>query len=267
MANYRTHFSFGIGSGAVVAAIGLAFVKELQFDILFLGAFAGYLGGLVPDLDHDNSVALSDIYSQMTTVIPAALTTVFLSKGGGWEVSILLLLLPLHYLLSRLTEKLFFPSGKVQRFSFRARAQAVTIAAISGLAIVLLVRTKIHFLQAWAIFLVIAVLIQVSQPLFQRMTVHRGIFHSIPAILIFTELVYLYMFRLPFDQRLVVTAAGFAGIFSHLLLDEIYSVDLENKRLKRSFGTALAFWKKRTPWLSGASYAISGVLLVLCFLR
>ena len=34
------------------------------------------------------------------------------------------------------------------------------------------------------------------------------------------------------------------GYLMHLVLDEAYSVDFNNKRIKRSFGTALSLYKK-----------------------
>jgi hypothetical protein len=37
------------------------------------------------------------------------------------------------------------------------------------------------------------------------------------------------------------------GFLIHLLLDEFYSVDFSNRRIKRSFGTALKLWDMRQP--------------------
>ena len=54
------------------------------------------------------------------------------------------------------------------------------------------------------------------------------------------------------------------GFFSHLLLDEIWSVQLRSGRLniKKSFGTALKFWGKDS-WANFAVYATLAVLGVL----
>ena len=74
-----------------------------------------------------------------------------------------------------------------------------------------------------------------------RFSVHRGMFHSIPALLIAAELAYLtYPSDVPRVKFLV--AAGVAlGFFSHLLLDEIYSVEFSGVKvgLKKSSGTAI----------------------------
>lgn len=74
-----------------------------------------------------------------------------------------------------------------------------------------------------------------------RWSVHRGMFHSIPAMLIAAELAYL---SYPSDSSRVkfLVGAGVAlGFFSHLLLDEIYSVEINGIKvgLKKSSGTAI----------------------------
>jgi hypothetical protein len=84
-----------------------------------------------------------------------------------------------------------------------------------------------------------------------KFTVHRGIFHSIPAVVLVGLATTVIAAHLP--QRLPVghissTQAWVAGLFTaggyltHLILDEIYSVDFANRRIRRSFGTAIKFW-------------------------
>ncbi len=75
-----------------------------------------------------------------------------------------------------------------------------------------------------------------------RFTVHRGIFHSILALLFFVLLMVCvsdYAFK---QNTTYAWLNGFFlgfGFLVHLLLDEMYSVDLSNRRMKKSFGTAL----------------------------
>lgn len=75
-----------------------------------------------------------------------------------------------------------------------------------------------------------------------RFTVHRGIFHSILALLFF---VLLMVCVSDYAFKQTTTYAWLNGFFLgfgflvHLLLDEMYSVDLSNRRMKKSFGTAL----------------------------
>ncbi|MGB4498382.1 MAG: metal-dependent hydrolase [Methylococcaceae bacterium] len=76
----------------------------------------------------------------------------------------------------------------------------------------------------------------------KRFTVHRGIFHSILALLFFAFLM-VCISDLAFKQNpMYAWLNGFFigfGFLVHLLLDEMYSVDLSNRRMKKSFGTAL----------------------------
>ncbi len=97
----------------------------------------------------------------------------------------------------------------------------------------------------------------------KRFTVHRGIFHSILALLFFSFLM-VCISDLAFKQN--STYAWLNGFFIgfgflvHLLLDEIYSVDLSNRRIKKSFGTALKLFNyKNLP--SSALMALLTIFL------
>jgi hypothetical protein len=71
-------------------------------------------------------------------------------------------------------------------------------------------------------------------------TVHRGMFHSLPAAIVFGELAFLLASGDDVRLRIFKAAAVSIGYLSHLLLDEIYSVEWSHGlRLKSSFGTAL----------------------------
>ena len=77
---------------------------------------------------------------------------------------------------------------------------------------------------------------------FRKISKHRGMFHSIPVALIWGVLIAIlaqWFFAL---NSLVSWVYGFMivwGYMVHLTLDELYSVDLGGRRMKRSFGTAL----------------------------
>lgn len=75
-----------------------------------------------------------------------------------------------------------------------------------------------------------------------KMTVHRGIFHSLLAVVFVAMLMVNISFHILHKTPYVAWNSGlFIGIgyLVHLCLDELYSVDLNNKRMKKSFGTAL----------------------------
>ena len=83
--------------------------------------------------------------------------------------------------------------------------------------------------------------------LFLTLTVHRGIFHTIPMGLLF-GLVSVFLFHTLLHHRIAFASmAGFFlfyGFLSHLLLDEIYSIDARGMQIKKSFGTALKLYDK-----------------------
>ncbi|MAA80030.1 MAG: hypothetical protein CL916_12315 [Deltaproteobacteria bacterium] len=84
--------------------------------------------------------------------------------------------------------------------------------------------------------------------IFKKCTTHRGIFHSIPAIGIFGAFLYFLTDHDIHnkDTQAAIAISGSVGYFTHLLLDELWSVDFNGVaiRVKRSSGTALAFRKK-----------------------
>lgn len=82
----------------------------------------------------------------------------------------------------------------------------------------------------------------IAKEVFFRFSYHRGIWHSLLA-LVFCAFVtaWVYGKLLGRDEGVAWLAAGFLaiGFLTHLILDEIYSVDVMDTRIKSSFGTAL----------------------------
>lgn len=91
--------------------------------------------------------------------------------------------------------------------------------------------------------------------IFKRYTVHRGMWHSVPAAAIAGMATFLLCFSPDLGIRLFKAWAVVIGFLSHLLLDELYSVDLSGKaiRIKKSFGTAMKFWRKHW-WANVSTY-------------
>ena len=79
--------------------------------------------------------------------------------------------------------------------------------------------------------------------LFIHFTVHRGLIHSIPAGIACGLLTTLFAYRLLGTSALHAWNCGIfvlIGFLLHLLLDELYSVNLLGMELKNSFGSALS---------------------------
>ncbi|MCS2611231.1 metal-dependent hydrolase [Halomonas dongshanensis] len=86
--------------------------------------------------------------------------------------------------------------------------------------------------------------------LFSRLTVHRGIWHSLLAGGLCALATASVSYQLLAQSAWIAWSHGMAvwlGFCIHLGLDELYSVDLEGARLKRSFGTALKLGDAKRP--------------------
>jgi membrane-bound metal-dependent hydrolase YbcI (DUF457 family) len=102
--------------------------------------------------------------------------------------------------------------------------------------------------------------------LFHRLTVHRGMFHSLPAALIAAEITFLCYNSPQPGGRLVLAGGVFLGFLSHLLLDEIYGVNLLGRRYRQAkpLGGPLKLFSQHIPatlltWLvlAGLSYLVA----------
>jgi hypothetical protein len=98
---------------------------------------------------------------------------------------------------------------------------------------------------------------------FSRVSYHRGVWHSLLA-LAFCAFVTAWVFHnlLGHDGSIAWLAAAFmgAGYLTHLILDEVYSVDVMDTRIKASFGTALKLFDYRRLGHS-AAMAVATVLV------
>jgi len=76
-----------------------------------------------------------------------------------------------------------------------------------------------------------------------KASVHRGMFHSVPAMVIAAELAFLAYKSDSVGVKTLMAGGVALGFFSHLLLDEIYSVQFSGVRirLKKSAGSAIKF--------------------------
>ena len=98
----------------------------------------------------------------------------------------------------------------------------------------------------------------------KRFTVHRGMWHSVPAAAIAGLLAFMICSGEGINLRLFKSGGVLAGYVSHLLLDELFSIEWYRGRLrlKKSFGTALKMWGK-SPWANITTYGKLTALVVL----
>ncbi len=202
MANFRTHLAasttLGLGYGAAGYALGMPWESSL----LAAGLFA--VGGILPDLDSDQSVPLRETVTFTAAVVPMLLLDRWRHLGAGTDLIIL-----------------------------------------AGGLIYLAIRFGLF-------------------PLLRWYTVHRGMFHSVPAAIICGQLVWLLMEDPNPGGRAFKAAAATLGYLLHLVLDELYSFQRRGilVRRKRSAGTALKWWGK-SLWANITTYGKLALLSAL----
>lgn len=98
--------------------------------------------------------------------------------------------------------------------------------------------------------------------IFGRVTVHRGMVHSVPYMAL-VSLLFVDFFHTLLDVSLILSwflgVFVFFGAIIHLILDEIYSVNFFGLKVKKSFGTALKFFDKKNPFGYVVLYGLLGL--------
>ncbi|MFT6917056.1 MAG: membrane-bound metal-dependent hydrolase YbcI (DUF457 family) [Motiliproteus sp.] len=200
MANFNTHFNIATTSTGVASAALLSAGHTDINTALWLW-FLGTIGGLLPDIDSDNSTSLNIIFNIFSIVI---------------------LLMVLRYITGEHFREISFIE-------------------------LLVIPLGIYGTMKWLI-----------RPLFEKVTVHRGSCHSLLFLilcgLLTTQLTWMFNNEYANKSAVIALLSGgfvFFGGLIHLILDEMYSVDLSNIRIKRSFGTALkiAHFKNKSSTL------------------
>ncbi|MCC7251305.1 metal-dependent hydrolase [Hyphomicrobium sp.] len=140
-----------------------------------------------------------------------------------------------------------------------SRALFGGLALFFSFAVLFTVADRYSIAELWLLWLGTLVLVRYGlHAIFHNLAVHRGTWHSLIAAL-FSAAATAVVFGNVMDRHAGVAwlAAGFMliGFLVHLTLDEIYAVDIEDKRLKTSFGTALKLADRRYPYATGGMLA------------
>jgi hypothetical protein len=115
--------------------------------------------------------------------------------------------------------------------------------------------------------------------LFRKFTVHRGMFHSVPVMIIFGLVVYLTGSQTAAAEapgvnqdmrhfhRAVLGVAAAIGVLTHLVLDEIWAVNWEGLtiHLNQFAGSAVKLWSSSLVATS-ITYGILGLLVYATYL-
>ena len=104
-----------------------------------------------------------------------------------------------------------------------------------------------------------------AKAIFHQFSYHRGVWHSILAAVFcsaITAVVYYYLLRRHEGVAWLAAAFMFLGFLTHLILDEMYSVDVMDVRVKQSFGTAVKLLDAKHWGHSGAMVAALALVLL-----
>lgn len=146
-------------------------------------------------------------------------------------------------------------------------------AMFSGLAIFFSFAALFHFAprlsiaEMWILWLGTFFFVRYGlHALFHHFAVHRGIWHSIVAGIVCsfaTAIIFYYALGRPDGVAWLAAGFLFIGYLTHLILDEIYSVDVMGTYIKKSFGTALKFVDSKHPRATTAMVAAGALLFLI----
>lgn len=204
MANFKTHLSGGFMVSGVLGLVGYKAGLLGGHEFLICVAL-GTAGGLLPDIDSDNSTPIK----------------------LGFDVASLMVAFSL-----------------VMHWRSELSLLSLIVLWLAG-----------YGLMRYAVF-----------KAFIKITVHRGIIHSVPYMAILALGLVCLNYYL-FDADILISwfygLFLFIGAMVHLGLDEAYSVDLLNSRLKRSSGTAMKFYDHSQRYWYVGLYTLIAVILYI----
>jgi hypothetical protein len=148
-----------------------------------------------------------------------------------------------------------------------SKAMFAGLGIFFSFAVLFSFATKFSVAELWILWLGTLVLIRYGlHAAFHNLSIHRGIWHSILAALFSagaTSVVFYYVLGRHEGVSWLAGAFLFIGYLTHLILDEIYSVDVMDTRVKASFGTALKLFDRRYPYASLGMLAATAAVLSL----
>lgn len=200
VANFNTHLGTAALTSSLAATALLSAGHIVPITALWL-MLLGTIGGLLPDIDSDNSTSMSTLFRLFGGLI----TFSFVGH--------------IYQLVSML--ELIVYSGFCYltiRYNFKSSLEKITI--------------------------------------------HRGCCHSLAFIAVAGLFTVWLVFLLGYSDITAWLSGSFIffGGIVHLSLDEIYSVDLANRRLKLSFGSALKVFSPKNPFISAFQCLLIAIL-------
>jgi hypothetical protein len=148
-----------------------------------------------------------------------------------------------------------------------SRALFAGLAVFFSFALLFHFAPRLSIAEMWALWLGSLLFVRYGlHTAFHRLAVHRGVWHTWIAGLASAfacVIMFYYVFERPDGVAWLAGGFLFIGFLTHLILDEIYSVDVLGNHIKRSFGTAFKPFDYRNPIGSAVMAAAAVALLFL----
>ncbi len=158
------------------------------------------------------------------------------------------------------------PDIDLQR-SYPSRIIFSMLGIFVAFLMVFSLENDLSILELWLVGLGTFILIRFPLwQIFHHHTTHRGSVHSVMTGLLAAFSTAAISYHLLGKNDFTAWLTGLfllLGFLLHLLLDELYSVDFTNRRIKRSFGSALKLIDTRKPFKSAL---ISGLTFIAWFI-
>ncbi len=146
-----------------------------------------------------------------------------------------------------------------------SRALFAGLAVFFSFALLFQFAPRLSIAEMWILWLGSLLFVRYGlHTAFHRLANHRGVWHTWIAGLasaFATVLIFYYVFDRPDGVAWLAGGFLFVGFLTHLILDEIYSVDVLGNHIKRSFGTAFKPIDWRNP-VGSALMAAAAVALL-----
>lgn len=136
------------------------------------------------------------------------------------------------------------------------------LGVIAAFIVLLAFKKQYSIAELWIVWLTAYLFVRYGvHTVFFQKTHHRGVFHSLLAggfFMALTAVIFDRVFGEPAALAWLTGLFVLIGFIIHLVLDEIYSVDIEGAAIKKLFGTALKLFDYRalgTSAFMGAAFA------------
>lgn len=236
MSGFKTHLYSGVAVSAATSAFFMFKYPSTFTPIQLSGIFlTGTIGGLLPDLDSDTSRPFSMLFTFLSMILPILF---FKEIGNIW-----LYIIPYIEIVFSVVTKCFSSILTILNSYFDLLPNQFNLLPAKLGTFPTFEELTPEFIITYFVFSYILIRYALCGVI-KRITIHRGIMHSIPFALLCAEIGFIIFIPSGKIMALAVAISILLGFFTHLVLDEANSITFKHgivPKLKKSAGTALKF--------------------------